>query len=298
VKFPDYQIPVNDDVQRLFHGRGHAWPGWEHIQIDWYAQVVVVMSFEPVEAEWLDALAQHLKAHIPACECILFQQRQRQETSHRWLLGEPCPDPVIEESGLRYQARLGRNQNTGFFPDMVNGRRWVQQHAAGKRVLNLFSYTCSFSVAAIAGGAERVVNMDMSKGALATGRDNHRLNQQSLDQVRFEAMNIFRSFGRLRRHGPFDLLVCDPPSFQKGSVNIQQDYRKILKRIPEFMAPGSDLLLCLNHPSLGADFLYQEVSEHCPDAHFVERIANPEILREATDTAGLKVLRFRYCPQP
>lgn len=298
MEFPAYQIPDNNDVQRLFHGRGHAWPGWEHIQIEWYAPVVVVMAFKPVDADWLEALAADLTSRIPACKSVLFQQRQRQETTHQWLLGEPSPEPVVMEGGLRYQARLGRNQNTGFFPDMVHGRRWLQQHARGKRVLNLFSYTCSFSVAALAGGAEQVVNMDMSKGALATGRENHRLNQQPLERVRFEAMNIFRSFGRIRRYGPFDVLVCDPPSFQKGSVDIQRDYRKILKRIPEFMAPDSELLLCLNHPSLGESFLHQEVAEFCPDARFVERIANPEVLREATDTAGLKVLRFRYCPQP
>jgi len=298
VDFPEYQVPESGDVQRLFHGRGHAWPGWEHIQIDWYAPVVFIVAFKPVDSDWLAAFAQRLLDSIVDCQSVLFQLRGKQGTTHQWLAGDACQNVIVREQGLEYHARLGCNQNTGFFPDMRQGRQWVRQNAEGKRVLNLFSYTCSFSVAALAGGADRVVNMDMSKSALSTGRDNHRLNRQAPENVIFEGMNIFRSFGRLRRHGPFDLLVCDPPSFQKGSVNIQQDYRKILKRLPEFMAPGSDLLLCLNDPSLGEAFLRGEVEEYCPDACFKERLPNPEVLREATDTAGLKVLHFRYCPQP
>ncbi|MBM97108.1 MAG: methyltransferase [Oceanospirillaceae bacterium] len=295
--FPEYQVPDKAGIQRLFHGRGHTWEGWEHVQIDWYPPVVMVVVFADFDIGWAEQLAENLQQRIPACESVLVQRRGAGPAENFWMLGPQREDFVAEENGLKYQIRLGTNQNTGFFPDMANGRAWVRQHALGRKVLNLFSYTCSFSVVAIAGGAERVLNMDMSKRSLSTGRENHRLNDFQSPQVLYEAMDIFRSFGRIKRHGPFDLLVCDPPSFQKGSVDIKRDYRKILRRLPEFMAPGAELLLCLNDPALGQDFLKEEVAAWCPDAQFVERIANPEVLREASPDSGLKVLRYRYLPQ-
>tara|TARA_B110000503_G_scaffold56880_1_gene91053 strand:+ start:723 stop:1196 length:474 start_codon:yes stop_codon:yes gene_type:complete len=62
----------------------------------------------------------------------------------------------------------------------------------------------------------------MAKASLGKGRDNHKLNGQNLQGVKFEGVDIFKSYGRLRKYGPYDILVCDPPSFQKGSVNIEE----------------------------------------------------------------------------
>jgi 23S rRNA (cytosine1962-C5)-methyltransferase len=100
-------------------------------------------------------------------------------------------------------------------------------------------------VAAIAGGAQSVLNVDMSSAALNVGRENHRLNQQELTKVRFEKLNIFNSFSRFKKRGPFDLLVCDPPTLQKGSVDIVRDYPKILRRLNQFMAPNAMLVLVI-----------------------------------------------------
>ncbi len=96
---------------------------------------------------------------------------------------------MVGGAGLRYQLELGKAQNTGLFLDMRHGRDWLRRHAAGKRVLNLFAYTCAFSVAALAGGAERVVNVDMQSRALSRGR--HRLNRRALERVQFAALDIF-----------------------------------------------------------------------------------------------------------
>jgi 23S rRNA (cytosine1962-C5)-methyltransferase len=143
---------------------------------------------------------------------------------------------------------------------MNNGRRWIEKHAQDKRILNLFAYTCGFSVAAIAGHAKSVLNIDMSSAALNVGRENHRLNQQSLAQVRFEKLDIFKSFSRFKKRGPFDLLICDPPTLQKGSVDIARDYPKILRRLDQFMATNATLMLCLNAPELKRDFLLNHMS--------------------------------------
>ena len=71
---------------------------------------------------------------------------------------------------------LQSNQNNGYFPDMKNGREYITKISKDKIVLNLFSYTCAFSIAALKGEARSVSNIDMSKSALTTGRENHHLN--------------------------------------------------------------------------------------------------------------------------
>ncbi len=173
-------------------------------------------------AEW-----RHSQAHS-----LLLQHRYRLDSSTEWLLGDEVEEWLISEDGLRFKLDLGKKQNTGLFLDMRYGRRWVRDQAEGKRVLNLFAYTCGFSVAALAGGAEQVVNLDMAKAALNRGRDNHRLNQQDLSQVSFLGHELFKSWSKVKKYGPYDLIIIDPPSFQKGSFALTKDYQKILRRLP------------------------------------------------------------------
>ena len=177
---------------------------------------------------------------------------------------------------------------------MRNGREWVKKHSKNKRVLNLFAYTCGFSVAALAGDASKVVNIDMSKSSLAKGRDNHRLNKQDLSKVIFEGVDIFKSYGRLKKHGPYQLLVADPPSFQKGSVDIVRDYKKIIRRLPDLMSDKGDVLLCLNSPDLNEEFLLAEVARECPDCVFQYQLDTPVVFKEAQQGKGLKCLYFIF----
>jgi len=289
-----YKIPNTHQAQRLFHGRGHAYPGYEHILIDWLKPVVLITLHKEVEADDLKRLAQTLFSNINGCRSVQAQYRYLAKTPFELLAGEEVGQTVVEENGLKYQITLGRAQNTGLFLDMKKGREWVQAHSHGASVLNLFSYTCAFSVAAIAGKAKKVFNIDMSRVSLATGRDNHRLNDHDTDKVRFEALNIFKSFGRIKKHGPYDLLISDPPFFQKGSVDIKRDYKKIIRRIPEFMKPGGLVMLCLNAPDLDADFLKKTVQEECADCHYLSEITPPEIFINAEESKGLKILVYHY----
>jgi len=289
-----FQSPTSHQAQRLFHGRGHAYQGYEHVLIDWLAPVVLITLHKPVDAKDLQQLAQKLFSDIEGCRSVQVQYRYQQSTPFELLQGEEYSETVVEENGLKYKITLGRAQNTGLFLDMKNGRQWVQENSQDAKVLNLFSYTCAFSVAALAGGAKQVFNIDMSRVSLTTGRANHRLNDQDTKKVKFEAIDIFKSFGRIKKHGPYDLLICDPPSFQKGSVDIKRDYKKIIRRIPDFMQPGSLLMLCLNSPDLDTDFLKQTVADECPNCHYLTEITAPEVFVEAMAGKGLKVLIYEY----
>ncbi|OOZ38889.1 methyltransferase [Solemya pervernicosa gill symbiont] len=300
IEFIDFSSLILNDLQaqRLFHGRGHAYPGYGHINVDWLPPAVLITLYREEPHTNLLQLAEALSAKLPGCESVQVQYRCRPKAPYELLWGNEVLDLVANEDGLNYQLRLGSTQNSGLFLDMRNGREWVRKHAQGKNVLNLFAYTCAFSVAALAGGAKSVLNIDVSKAALSRGRDNHRLNKQDLTRVKFEGIDIFKSFSRIKKRGPFDLLICDPPSLQKGSVNIERDYKKIIRRIPEFISPGSLLMLCLNSPDLSDQFLLDTVAEECPSCRFMHRLANPEVFKEAEAGKGLKVLLFEYLPTP
>jgi 23S rRNA (cytosine1962-C5)-methyltransferase len=176
---------------------------------------------------------------------------------------------------------------------MAAGRRWVREHVKpGGKVLNLFAYTCAFSVVALQAGAAAVVNVDMASGALATGRGNHELNGVKA-RAQFLAHDIFNSWGKLTRGGPYDLVVCDPPSFQKGSFVATKDYARLARRLPTLLAPGGHALLCLNAPELGEAFLRDVMAEHAPALQFIERVANPAVFEDVSPDRSLKVLAYR-----
>ncbi|MBU2894145.1 class I SAM-dependent methyltransferase [Colwellia sp. D2M02] len=288
------------DTQRLFHGRGHSYPELTHVNVDWFNPVVLITLYSPVDEQWLLRQALALQALIPECQSVQVQRRYEKMAPMQVLLGESIEQTVVQEQGLKFNIELGKAQNSGLFLDMANGRAWVKEHADNKNVLNLFAYTCAFSLAATLGGASRVVNIDLSKASLSKGRENHQLNLLSKKegkQVVFEGVDIFKSNSRIKKYGPYDLLICDPPSFQKGSVNIERDYAKIIRRIPQWMNAGARLMLCLNSPDLDEDFLKAEVARECPQCQFNYKVDNPEVFKEAQAGKGLKVLIFTYLPE-
>lgn len=286
---------LGQEAQRLFHGRGHAYKGYEHVCVDWFNPAALITLYQAEDEQTVQHWAVELSQQILACEAVYVQYRYLPQAPVDCLHGSPLSNLVAVESSLKYHISLEKNQNMGLFLDMKNGRDWVRQHAENKKVLNLFAYTCGFSVAALAGGAEKVVNFDMSRSALTIGRNNHRLNHQDTKRVVFESMDIFKSFGRIKKHGPYDLLICDPPSFQKGSVDIKRDYKKIISRVPQFMLPNSWLMFCLNSPDLSMRFLTDEIQSHCPECVIKDELSAPEVFVEAQEK-GLKILLCQYLP--
>ena len=284
---------------RVFHGRGGRHPGCERWSLDWFAPVWLLTSHGPAEEEELQAVGAALQARwstIAPGQPLnwVVQLRDEVRASNRVMAGS-VPEPhVVEEDGARFVVHLPRGMNHGLFLDMAEGRRWVRRWAAerpGGRVLNLFAYSCAFSVAALQGGAASVVNVDMARGALADGQRNHELN--GLHGASFLPHDIFNSWGKLTRGGPYDLVIMDPPSYQKGSFVATKDYARLVRRLPDLLAPDGQALLCLNAPSLGPDFLLDLVRDEAPGIGFVERLANPAAFGDISDERSLKVLRFR-----
>ena len=288
------------DAQRIFHGRGGLYPGCEHWVLDAFPPVFVLTSFQAVPNDELTRIGEALEARwTQLCPDAplnwVFQSRHAGEPDTRLMAGS-VPEPhVVTEQGLRFRVHVLKGQNHGLFLDMAQGRSWVrdwaQTHPEG-RVLNLFAYTCAFSVVALRAGAKQVVNVDMSHSAMAIGQQNHQLNTLSTG-ASFLAHDIFKTWGKISRSGPYDLIVVDPPSYQKGSFVATKDYGRLLRRLPELLQPGGHALLCLNAPELGLDFLKEQVLTASPALHFVERLPNPEVFADVSAERSLKVLVYR-----
>jgi len=294
-------IGLPSEAQRVFHGRGGLFPGCEQWSLDYFTPVWLLTSFQPVSDEDLApiqaALAQRWAELAPGEPFnLVLQVRDDARAETRVLVGE-VPDPhVVQAQGARYRVHLLRGLNHGLFLDMAEGRRWVHDHVAArpgmKKVLNLFAYTCAFSMVALQAGAKQVVNVDMSGGALSIGKQNHQLNGLT-SGASFLPHDIFSSWGTISRRGPYDLIILDPPSYQKGSFVAEKDYAKLMRRLPDLLAPDGHALLCLNSPKHSAAFLKDQMKELAPDLAFVERVANPAVFADVSSDRALKVLVYR-----
>ena len=297
-------MDLSTDVQRIFHGRGGLHPGCEHLVLDAFPPVLLLTSFAPLDADSETAIGEALArrwqqiAPDQALNWVL-QIRLPGGQSDTRLMAGAVPEPhVVTEHGARYLVHVLRGQNHGLFPDMAAGRDWVRRTVAAHpeparmRVLNLFAYTCAFSVVARLAGAKQVLNMDMSRGALAIGQQNHRLNGVA-DGASFAGHDVFSSWGKINRGGAYDLIIVDPPSYQKGSFVATKDYGRVMRRLPDLLMPGGHALLCLNAPELGLDFLSTQMAEHAPALQLVERVANPPVFADVDEQRSLKVLAYR-----
>jgi 23S rRNA (cytosine1962-C5)-methyltransferase len=294
------EMALPTDAQRVFHGRGGLYPGCEHWVLDAFPPVWVLTSFQPATDDELATIGAALSARWQqlAPEQALswvYQCRHEGRTDTRLMAGS-VPEPhVVSEQGARYRVHVLKGQNHGLFLDMAAGRRWVQSHVAahpGRKVLNLFAYTCAFSVVAGQAGARHVLNLDMSDGALAIGKQNHQLNGLT-GGASFMPHDIFKTWGKIKRMGPYELIIVDPPSYQKGSFVATKDYARLMRRLPELLTPGGHALLCLNAPELGLAFLQDQMQALAPELSFVERVANPPAFADMSTERALKVLVYR-----
>jgi 23S rRNA G2069 N7-methylase RlmK/C1962 C5-methylase RlmI len=221
------------------------------------------------EARWLGAMidAASRALEIPAAR-IFLKERSRQRGNSQY---EKLPDRRnftldVTEGGLRFRVNLSDYLDTGLFPDRRLLRGLVRSEAAGKRVLNLFCYTASFSVYAAAGGAGEVDSVDMSRTYLEWAAANFGLNglearmvqardllsRSGLPPFRLVRGDALRFISEARKAGlSWDLVVLDPPAFSnsKGmtaTLDIRRDHRELIARTLDLLNPGGKLWFSAN----------------------------------------------------
>ena len=157
---------------------------------------------------------------------------------------------TVRELGVNFEIRPGNGLSVGLYLDSRDARRWVREHAKGRTVLNTFSYTCGFGVAARLGGAKRAVNLDASRKVLDWGERNCSLNELSVDRYDFVSGDTFDWLSRFAKKGEtFELVILDPPGFattKTSRFTAERDYHRLVAAAAQVTAKGGLMLAMCN----------------------------------------------------
>jgi 23S rRNA (cytosine1962-C5)-methyltransferase len=248
-------------IYRLVNAAADGLPG---LTVDRYGQTLVVSLYDetltfppsPCPASLIAALAeatggQRVYVKYRPKEAGRIPEAQAEALAPRQPAFGPAQDEMVaHEDGLAYLIRPGVGLSVGLFPDMRETRGRVRAWAGGKRVLNCFAYTCGFGVAAMAGGAARVLNLDLSKPVLEWGKANYRANGLPVDDHDFVFGDVFDWLGRLAKRGDrFDLVILDPPGFSRTKTRrfvAAHDYGELAAQAAQVTATDGLLLACCN----------------------------------------------------
>ena len=284
---------VSIDSQRIFHGRGGCFPELEWCCVDFFAPVVLITCFREPPDKFIDEVAGFISSQSKDI-CVIQQNRHLPKSPFEIICGDLPQQVFARRQSLQFILNFDQ-QNVGYFLDMEPGRQWLEQRAKDKKILNLFSYTCAFSIVGKEAGAREVVNIDMSKRGLSIGRENHRLNNDDLAGIQFFGLDILKSWSRIKKHGPYDIIIVDPPSYQKGSFVAFSDYSKIIRRLKDFSAPNAEILLCLNDPKTSPQFLIDLVASEAPYLQYQGRLPVHPDFPDKSEDSSLKLLSYRMC---
>jgi 23S rRNA (cytosine1962-C5)-methyltransferase len=272
--------------------------------VDRYGPLILVQSFrEPLASDVLEDIRSFYADRVPA-EVLRFDRRA----------GEGKSEPVVaHELGLKYwirQRHKGRDPH--LFLDFRVARRWLRAHSEGKSVLNLFAYTGGAGLAAAAGGASEVLQVDFSPGNLEIAQANASLNGLSVQHLTEDVIPVLwqltgqgvkgkaarRRYTRLEER-PYDLVVLDPPAYSKGpfgAVDLRRDYPTLLKPALAVLTPGGTLLATCNVGEISVeDFLWQ-LQRTAAKAGLpveVEQLVPEEDFPSPDDQPPLKILLAR-----
>lgn len=225
--------------------------------VDWYDDEAVVWLYErnaeDDEAWHQDALEQVQAALELAPRQIFVKTRavQRGLQQQYGRFGQERHVRLVQEHGLTFEVNLSDYLDTGLFLDHRPTRAMVRDEAGGKRVLNLFAYTGSFTVYAIAGKAKATTTVDLSKNYCAWAVRNLQHNgTRESDQHRVIADDCFHFLATDKRS--YDLIVCDPPTFSnskrmaRGSFSVDRDHPELIRACLDRLARGGTLIFSTN----------------------------------------------------
>ena len=258
------------DCIRLFHGATEGLPG---VAVDRYGPEVLVQVWRPEALADVDAGAvKALVEEVAGRDLRVRIHPRGRGTREPGRRSDAAERSQGLEGGLEYDVTAPEpGRDPLLFLDFRAGRRRVREAAEGRSVLNLFSYTCGIGVAAAAGGARSVLNIDFAASALAVGQSNADRNGVSsvFETLREDVLPSIRQLGGLGVKGrgakrsftrlepqTFDLVVLDPPRWSKsafGAVDLVRDYPSLFK--PSLLAttPGGSMLVTNNVAAVGRD---------------------------------------------
>ena len=286
-------------IYRLFHGATEGCPG---LTVDRYGPNLLIQTWrEPPAVGTLEMVRELISERLNLNLGLCWYDRSKRGDLKRPLVELRDEPQIGTELGLQFEVELvHRGIDPLLFLDFRAARRAVRARSADKSVLNLFAYTCGVGVAALAGGAREVLNVDFAEHALGVGRGNAALN--NLDEERFgilreDCLPVMRQLSGLGVKGKaarrkftklkprqFDLVVLDPPRYAKspfGLVDTVNDYQSLFKPALLSVVPGGEMLVTNNVASVEVEAWVESLHRCATKAG--RPISSVELLRPEED---------------
>ena len=293
-------VPEETNAYRIIHGASDGWPGWYVERLGQFLLSHSTQALSPAQREELGRLGDLFSARGAYHKVLRRQVHRaaRPETSPQLVLGEAAPERFpVRENSLSFELSFAEGYSVGLFLDQRdNRRRLLTRHvgadfpllplAIGNRpweVLNVFAYTCAFSVCAAQAGG-RTTSLDLSKKCLDWGKRNFALNGLDPAGHQFISGDAFDWLRRLaKKQRLFDVVLLDPPTFsqskESGVFRAEKDYGQLVTAALALLRPGGVLFASTN----AADWTPEE---------FLADVDN------AVHRAKRRVLQRHYVPQP
>jgi len=292
--------PRHEAAIRLYNGFLEGCP---ELVADLYADTLVLHNHANPPSKGFPLIAQAQSFYLdklPWIKTVVVKtryasSRDTAEKSGRITFGT-TPARKIREHGVWYTLDLVFRQDATFYPDTRELRRWAIQHLSGKRVLNTFAYTGSLGVAALAGGAQQVFQLDRNKAYLNLAKTSYTLNGFPIRQDHFLAGDFFPQVRALKREGVlFDCIFLDPPFFSvtdKGKVDLVTQSTRLINKVRPLVADGG-WLVTVNNALFVSGTDYMHILEGlCADGY----LTIEELIPIPPDCAGYPHTSLRALP--
>lgn len=250
---------------RLFNGEGDGFGG---VTVDYYADYLVISWYNQTIYHFQKLIVDSLLNVFPTAKGVVEKIRFKSELKEsRWLAGEKPQEPlIILENGVSYAVYLDEGYMTGVFLDQKEVRgRLTEGLVAGQKVLNMFSYTGAFSVAAAYGGALETTSVDLAQRSLPKTQEQFEVNGLSLEQQRIIVMDTFDYFRyAARKNLTYDLIILDPPSFarnKKKTFSVAKDYGRLIEDSVEILSDEGMIIASTNAANLPIKKFKQSIEE-------------------------------------
>lgn len=250
---------------RLFNQEGDGFGG---LTVDLYGDYAVFSWYNSYVYQIRKVISEAFRQVFPevlgAYEKIRFKGLDY-ESSH--VYGQEAPDFfTVLENGVLYQVFMNDGLMTGIFLDQHEVRGSLADGLAmGKSLLNMFSYTAAFSVAAAMGGASQTTSVDLAKRSRELSQAHFQANGISTDEHRFIVMDVFEYFKYAKRKGlTYDVIVLDPPSFarnKKQTFSVAKDYHKLISQSLEILNPGGIIIASTNAANVSRQKFTEQIDK-------------------------------------
>lgn len=262
------------NAYRLFNAEGDGFGG---MTIDYYNGYAVVSWYNAtIYAHKMLIMDAFIEVYRDCVKGIVEKNRfeRGQLPESQWIYGTKAPQPLmVKENGVNYPTYLNEGWMTGIFLDQHEVRgRLVDGEACGCSVLNAFSYTGAFSVAAAMGGAYRTVSVDLARRSLEKTREVFEANQLNVDDHEIRVMDIFDYLHWAQKKGiTFDMIILDPPSFARNGkkvFSVAKDYGRLVKEVLPLLNDGGRLVASTNAANVSLAHYKDMIENAFHHAHY------------------------------